>query len=189
MSTSTQTDTELFQTLRAGNLDALGILYDRYGVLVYRLALKVLGNNQDAEDLTQDIFTNLNRTTAFDAKRGSMQAFLMVLTRSRAIDRIRKGRSQTSSLQKWSQSIANIPSAASTNNSMEKIANHEISEQVRSALENLPEKHRRVLEMAYYEGRSQSEIAQDLGIPLGTIKSWARQGLISLKKVLMHVVI
>lgn len=188
MSTFTQNDTELFQAVQAGNPDALGILYDRYGALVYRLALKVLGNDRDAEDLTQDIFTNLNRTKAFDAKRGSIQAFLIVITRSRAIDRIRKGRSQTSLLQKWSEAIANIPSSASTNNSMEKIANHEISEQVRLALETLPENHRRVLEMAYYEGRSQSEIARDLGIPLGTIKSWARQGLISLKKVLKHLV-
>ena len=67
---------------------------------------------------------------------------------------------------------------------MEKVLNHEISEQVRAALKDLPEKHRQVLEMAYYEGRNQSEISQDLGIPLGTIKSWTGQGLISLRKVL-----
>lgn len=179
MPISTQTDTELFQALRAGNPDALGILYDRYGTLVYRLALRILGNKQDAEDLTQDVFINLSRSTAFDATRGTMQAFLMVMTRSRSIDRIRKLRSQSSSLQKWNQAIANV-----AEHPMEKASNHEISEQVRAALKDLPAKHRQVLEMAYYEGRSQSEISQDLGIPLGTIKSWARQGLISLRKVL-----
>lgn len=180
MPISTQSDTELFQGLRSQNSDALGVLYDRYGVLVYRLALRILGNKQDAEDLTQDIFINLSRSTAFDAKRGTMQAFLMVMTRSRAIDRIRKLRSQSTSLKKWNQAIAHVVS----DHPMEKAANHEISEQVRAALQDLPDKHRQVLEMAYYEGRSQSEIAQDLGIPLGTIKSWARQGLISLKRVL-----
>jgi RNA polymerase sigma-70 factor, ECF subfamily len=179
MPISTQTDTELFQALKAGNRDALGVLYDRYGALVYRLALRILGNKQDAEDLTQDVFINLSRTTAFDAKRGTMQAFLMVMTRSRSIDRIRKLRSQSTSLQKWHQSIANVSSEP-----MEKVSNQEISEQVRAALKDLPEKHRQVLEMAYYEGRSQSEISQDLNIPLGTIKSWARQGLISRRKVL-----
>jgi RNA polymerase sigma-70 factor, ECF subfamily len=179
MPISTQTDTELFQALRAGNRDSLGILYDRYGTLVYRLALRILGNTQDAEDLTQDVFISLSRTTAYNPSRGTMQAFLMVMTRSRSIDSIRKLRSKSSSLQKWNQAIANVSLEP-----MEKVSNYEISEQVRVALKDLPEKHRQVLEMAYYEGRSQSEISQDLGIPLGTIKSWARQGLISLRKIL-----
>jgi RNA polymerase sigma-70 factor, ECF subfamily len=80
MPISTQTDTELFQDVRSGNLDALGILYDRYSVLVYRLALRVLSNKQDAEDLTQDVFINLSRTTAYDPHRGTMQAFLIDLS-------------------------------------------------------------------------------------------------------------
>jgi RNA polymerase sigma-70 factor, ECF subfamily len=160
MSTSTQTDTELFQALRAGNRAALGILYDRYGVLVYRLALRILGNTQDAEDLTQDVFISLSRSTAYDSSRGTMQAFLMVMTRSRSIDRIRKLRSQSASLQKWNQAIAHVP----TEHPMEKASNHETSEQVKAALKDLPEKHRQVLEMAYYEGRSQSEIAQELSL-------------------------
>jgi len=180
MPISTQTDTELFQALKAENLDALGILYDRYGVLVYRLALRILANKQDAEDLTQDIFISLSRNNTFDLHRGTMRAFLTVMTRSKAIDRIRKLRSQSSSLQKWNQALAHV----AVENPMEKASNHEISQRVRDALTDLPERHRQVLEMAYYEGRSQSEIAQDLGIPLGTIKSWARQGLISLRKAL-----
>jgi RNA polymerase sigma-70 factor (ECF subfamily) len=133
MPISTQTDTELFQALRSGNREALGILYDRYGVLVYRLALRVLSSKQDAEDLTQDIFINLSRTTAFDAKRGNMKTFLMVMTRSRAIDRIRKLRSQSASLQKWQQSIAQPV----LEHPMENASKHETSEQVRAALQGL----------------------------------------------------
>ncbi len=184
MAISTQTDAELFQALGAGDRAALGILYDRYGVLVYRLALKVLGNKQDAEDLAQDIFINLENSTSYNPGRGTMQAFLMVMTRSRAIDRIRKIRSQSASLQKWGSGISSLSTSAV--NPMEKVSNHEISEQVKAALQDLPAKHRQVLEMAYYEGQSQSEIAQDLGIPLGTIKSWARQGLIALRRVLLE---
>jgi RNA polymerase sigma-70 factor, ECF subfamily len=180
MTISTQTDSELFVALSSGNSDALGVLYDRYGLLVFRLALKVLGNKQDAEDLTQDIFINLSKTTVFNPNRGSMQSFLMVVTRSRAIDRIRKQRSQAVSIQKWNQAIAHSPTVSP----MEQITKQEISDQVKEALRSLPDKHRRVLEMAYYEGRSQSEIAQELSTPLGTIKSWARQGLITLKKTL-----
>jgi len=182
MPLSTQTDPEVFQTLKLGDLSALGIFYDRYGLLVFRLALKILGNKQEAEDLTQDVFLSLSRSTAYDPQRGSMQTFLMILTRSRAIDRIRKARSQQQSLQKW------VYVEDTTPNPMEKVATTEISAKVRAALQELPAKHRQVLEMAYYEGRSQSEISQDLGIPLGTIKSWARQGLMSLRKVLKGVV-
>lgn len=180
MPISTQTDAELFIALRSGNHEALGILYDRYGVLVFRLALKVLGNRQDAEDLTQEIFLNLGKTTAFDHNRGTMSTFLMVMTRSRAVDRIRKRRSQAVSTQKWQQNL--VPTVPTV--PMEQFAKQETAAQVRKALQSLPDKHRQVLEMAYYEGKSQSEIAQDLHIPLGTIKSWARQGLISLRKIL-----
>lgn len=180
MPISTQPDAELFVALRFGNSEALGILYDRYGVLVFRLALKVLGNNQDAEDLTQEIFLNLSKTSAFDPSRGSMQTFLLVMTRSRAIDRLRKRRSQILSTQKWQQNLTHSAPLSP----MEQLTRQEISQQVRQALQTLPDKHRKVLEMAYYEGKSQSEIAQDLDIPLGTIKSWARQGLINLRKIL-----
>jgi RNA polymerase sigma-70 factor, ECF subfamily len=180
MTLSTQTDPEIFQILQGGDVSALGVFYDRYGVLVFRLALKILGNKQEAEDLTQDIFLALSRNCTYDPNRGSMQTFLMILTRSRAIDRIRKARSQRQSLQKWHHFEPNDNS----HSLMEKIATTETSTQVKAALQELPQKYRQVLEMAYYEGRSQSEISQDLGKPLGTIKSWARQGLLSLRKVL-----
>ncbi|MEE3719095.1 sigma-70 family RNA polymerase sigma factor [Tumidithrix elongata RA019] len=183
MTLSSQTDIDVFQSLRAGNLDALGIFYDRYGALVYRLALRILGNKQEAEDLTQDVFLSLTRNCSYDAKRGSMYTFLMILTRSRAIDRIRKMRSQQQSLQKWSHLVSD----QSPDRPMENVTTTEISGLVREALQTLPDKHRQVLEMAYYEGQSQSEIAKNLEIPLGTIKSWARQGLLGLRKILKDV--
>ncbi|CAN1210999.1 sigma-70 family RNA polymerase sigma factor [Tumidithrix helvetica PCC 7403] len=183
MTLSSQTDIDVFQSLRAGNLDALGIFYDRYGALVYRLALRILGNKQEAEDLTQDVFLSLTRNCSYDAKRGSMYTFLMILTRSRAIDRIRKTRSQQQSLQKWSHLVSD----QSPDNLMENVTTTEVSGLVREALQTLPDKHRQVLEMAYYEGQSQSEIAKNLEIPLGTIKSWARQGLLGLRKILKDV--
>jgi RNA polymerase sigma-70 factor, ECF subfamily len=183
MTLSSQTDIDVFLSLRAGNLDALGILYDRYGALVYRLALRILGNKQEAEDLTQDIFISLTRSAAYDGKRGTMYTFLMILTRSRAIDRIRKTRSQQQSLQKWSYLVSD----QSPDNPMDKATNIEINGIVHEALQLLPAKQRQVLEMAYYDGQSQSEIAKNLDIPLGTIKSWARQGLIGLRKILKDV--
>lgn len=183
MKLSEQTDVEVLQAWRAGSSQAFGIFYDRYGELVYRLSLRILGNPQEAEDLTQEIFILLSRDTTYDSKRGSIAAFLSVLTRSRAIDRIRKTRSQQQHLQKWEQSIS---SEYDTSNSslMENASLTERSEKVKAALADLPDKHRQVLEMAYFDGLSQTEIAKALDTPLGTIKSWARNGLIRLRESL-----
>lgn len=181
---SNQTDAEVFQALCSGNLVALGILYDRYGSIVYRLALRMLYNTQEAEDLTQEVFLILWRHQNYEPKRGSMNAFLSTLTRSRAIDRHRKMRSQRQLIQKWSSSI--FPE--NQNSLMDKISFQEISHRVREALSLLPNNQRQVLEKAYYEGMSQSEISQDLNIPLGTVKTHKRKGLIQLRQILKDLV-
>lgn len=174
-----QSDEELIQALKAGQSSALGILYDRYASLVYRLALRILTNPQEAEDLTQEIFLNLWRSGSYNPSRGSLSSFLTTLTRSRAIDKIRSRGSNLKFIQRWSQMMVNETSSLTP---FESAALSQRSHQVRHALTQLPEKQRQVLEMAYYEGLSQSEIAAQLGIPLGTIKTWSRQGLLNLRK-------
>ncbi len=183
MKLSEQTDVEILQAWRSGSSQAFGIFYDRYGELVYRLSLRILGNPQEAEDLTQEIFILLSRNSTYDSKRGSIATFLSVLTRSRAIDRIRKTRSQQQHLQKWEQSISSEHDIK-TSSLMENASLIERSEKVKLALTNLPDKHRQVLEMAYFDGLSQTEIAKALDTPLGTVKSWARNGLIKLRESL-----
>lgn len=174
-----QSDEELIQALKAGQSSALGILYDRYASLVYRLALRILTNPQEAEDLTQEIFLNLWRSGSYNPSRGSLSSFLTTLTRSRAIDKIRSRGTNLKFIQRWSQMMVNETSSLTP---FESAALSQRSHQVRQALTQLPEKQRQVLEMAYYEGLSQSEIAAQLGIPLGTIKTWSRQGLLNLRK-------
>lgn len=174
-----QSDEELIQALKAGQSSALGILYDRYASLVYRLALRILTNPQEAEDLTQEIFLNLWRSGSYNPSRGSLSSFLTTLTRSRAIDKLRSRGSNLKFIQRWSQMMVNETSSLTP---FESAALSQRSHQVRQALTQLPEKQRQVLEMAYYEGLSQSEIAAQLGIPLGTIKTWSRQGLLNLRK-------
>jgi RNA polymerase sigma-70 factor (ECF subfamily) len=183
MKLSEQTDVEILQAWRSGSSQAFGIFYDRYGELVYRLSLRILGSPQEAEDLTQEIFILLSRNSTYDSQRGSIATFLTVLTRSRGIDRIRKTRSQQQHLQKWEQGIS-AEQDFRTSSLMENVSLAERSEKVKLALANLPDKHRQVLEMAYFDGLSQSEIAKTLGTPLGTVKSWARNGLIRLRESL-----
>lgn len=173
-----ETDEALVLSLRQGNKAALAILYDRYSRLVYTIAFRILNNGPETEDLTQEIFLNLWQKQAYDPTRSSLSRFLSTVTRNRAIDRVRsrsnrrrilKGlAAQTSSVETFS-----LPEATASLG--------ERSQRVRQALTTLPEKQRELLWLAYYHGFSQSEIASHTNIPLGTVKSRMRQGLLKLK--------
>lgn len=178
------TDIELFHAIKARQSSALGILYDRYGSLVYGLALRVLKNSQEAEDLTQEIFLNLWHKGNYNPARGSLSSYLTILTRSRAIDKLRSRNTSLKFLERWSQNMTTQTSYTP----YEQAALQERSQYVRDALVQLPENHRQVLEMSYYEGLSQSEIAKKLDIPLGTVKTWARQGLLKLRQPLQKLI-
>ncbi len=179
------TDSEVWNTLKSGKSQALKILYERYSSLVYRLAFRILGNSQEAEDLSQEIFLTLWRTQNYDPSRGSLGGYLTTLTRSRSIDKLRSRGTQLKFLQRWSQLIITESSSPSP---FETASLNQRSEQVKSAIAQLSPSQRQVLEMAYFDGLSQSEIAKKLETPLGTVKSWSRQGLLNLRKNLQNFI-
>ena len=181
-------DEQVFEAFTQGEISALGILYDRYGLLVYRLIYRMLKNSQEAEDLTQEIFLNLQVKSKFDPQRGSFYTYLMTLTRSRTIDRLRSKRSKGRFWQNIRQLKDSIPQQR-FDSPMENISTEEISTRVRDALQHLSYNQRQVLELSYYEGLSQSEIAERLNIPLGTVKTHSRRGLIQLRKNLHNYAI
>lgn len=180
-----QTDTELLHALKAKQAGALGILYDRYGQVVYGIALKVLQNQQEAEDLTQEIFLGLWCNATINPNHSHFLRYLIVMTRSRAIDKIRSRSRILKLLNRFGQTVtAETPSPTP----VEQALLTERSLAVRSALTQLPDKQRQVIEMAYDAGLSQSEIAQQLDTPLGTVKTWTRQGLLKLKQILLDAI-
>jgi RNA polymerase sigma-70 factor, ECF subfamily len=179
---SEQTDAELYQALQAGQTEALGVLYDRHAGLVYSLALKALGNTQEAEDLTQDIFINLSRSTAYDSRRGTLRTFLAVLTRSRAIDRVRSRQVTRSVLERFR---SNRSAEVSTHPPLEQIFQNDQSEEAQTVLRHLSTNEQQILRLAYYDGLSQSEIAKRLNIPLGTVKTITRRSLLKLRQMLI----
>ncbi len=181
-STSQATDAELFLAVKAGQTTALGELYDRHANLVYGSALKVLNRPQEAEDLTQDIFLNLTKAS-YDPKRGSLRTFLAILTRSRAIDRLRSRTVATQALER-SQPARTEEIAA--NPPLDYAHQYEQSQEVQAALAQLSAEQQQVLQMAYYDGLSQSQIAEFLKIPLGTVKARARRGLLKLRQTLTN---
>jgi RNA polymerase sigma-70 factor (ECF subfamily) len=181
---SEPSDANLLRALADGS-DALGPLYDRYGGLVYGLARAILKADEEAEDLTQEVFLMLCQGTTYDPARGSLGAYLTTLTRSRAIDRVRN-RGRRLRLLRASWEGAPPPEPAAT--AVDLIATRESSERVRSAVAELPAKERRALEMVYYQGLTQAEIAATLDAPLGTVKSWCRRGLLGLRAALADLV-
>jgi RNA polymerase sigma-70 factor, ECF subfamily len=180
-----QTDTELLHAVKAKQPGALGILYDRYGQIVYGIALKVLQNPQEAEDLTQEIFLALWCNTTINPDHSHFLRYLIAMTRSRAIDKIRSRSRILNLLQRFGQTVT---AETLSPTPVEQASLTERSLAVRSALTQLLDKQRQVIEMAYDAGLSQSEIAQQLDVPLGTVKTWTRQGLLKLKQILFDTI-
>ncbi|MEM8612974.1 MAG: sigma-70 family RNA polymerase sigma factor [Cyanobacteria bacterium P01_H01_bin.105] len=175
-----ETDGVLVAQLWDGDLSALGILYDRYGSLVYGIAVKGLRRVAEAEDLTQEVFLSLMRTRSYRSSRGSLASYLTTLTRSRVIDRLRAQSTQHKYLNQWHHNQSGVDLATPMNH----ITQQERRALVREALTTLKAQQREVLELSYYEGQSQRDIADSLGVPLGTVKSWARRGLLQLREQL-----
>ena len=161
-----------------GDQAALGRLYDRYGRLVFSLARRVTEDPSAAEEVTQDVFLQLwRRAGAFDPSRGDLISWLLAITRNRAIDRLRSR--QQRAAEAWVP-LDNAPFLVSppVNCSLE------TAEGVGRVLAALPEQQRRVIELAYYQGFTQSEIAARLQQPLGTVKTWTRSALKALREAL-----
>lgn len=176
-----QTDVQVIIALQQGNINALGIVYDRYGAVVYRLALRMLANPAEAEDLTQEVFLAFWRgVNKYDPDRGTLLVFLLIITRSRALNRFKQQNSQRNLYEKF----GNYLSRANNHPGMESVTLNELSERMGAALQQLPTAQKQVLEMGYYQGKSQAEIAQELSIPLGTVKTRSRQGLLKLQQLL-----
>jgi len=174
-------DDVLYAALQQGQKAALGVLYQRYGRLVYTIAYRVVNNASEAEDLTQEVFLILWQQQTYDPNRSSLSRFLSTVTRNRAIDRVRSRSNRYRILKGM------VPPPVSDNLPIEQAAQGERSTQVRAALEQIPEAQRQLLALAYYDGLSQSEIARHTNLPLGTVKSRMRQGLLKLRAILQDV--
>ncbi|HEY9639031.1 MAG TPA: sigma-70 family RNA polymerase sigma factor [Coleofasciculaceae cyanobacterium] len=176
-------DAALLKDLAAKQPAALKCLYERYGSVVYGVALKVLQSQPEAEDLTQEIFLSLWQRPVDSAKQGHLLRYLIAMTRSRAIDKLRSRSRHLNLVQRWGH---NAIATTSTSTPVDQAVVNERSQQVRQALSQLSEQQRQVIELAYDAGLSQSEIAQRLHHPLGTVKTWTRQGLLKLKQLLQE---
>ena len=181
-----EADRAALARMARGDADALGEVYDRHSRLLYSLALRIVKLPADAEDVLQEVFAQAWRQARqYDAGRGTVIGWLVTLTRSRSLDRLRRGRARP---QPTDEEQAAQELADSTPGIDLTLVTEQQAAAVRAALEALPENQRVPLELAYYEGLSQSEIASQLGVPLGTIKTRMRQALLRLREAVTEQV-
>lgn len=165
-----------------GDQAALSTLYDRTSPQVYGLALKILGDREAAEEVTLDVYTQVWRQArTYDESRGTPGAWLMILARTRAIDRFRAGYAERGKLD--SLDVATLFVSDGLNPEQE-TSEHERRRLVRQALSNLSVEQREAIALAYFWGLSQSEIAAKLQLPLGTVKTRVRLGMMKLRELL-----
>jgi RNA polymerase sigma-70 factor (ECF subfamily) len=169
-----------------GDGDAVAELYDRHARPIYSLALRILGDATEAEDVVQDVFSQAWRQAArYSASRGAVGAWLLTLARSRAIDRLRARRSRPAGATD-DRAVGQVVDAAPTVDAQ--VLSSEHVARVRAALDELPMLQRAAIELAYFEGLTHAEIAARLEQPLGTVKTRIRLAMLKLRDALAGTV-
>ena len=179
-------DEELARRLQKREETAMADLYDRYGRLAWSVIVAIVRDNSLAEDLVQETFLRVwNRIQFFEPGRGALGPWLLAIARNRAIDHVR---SVGSRMDKSSVEL-DVTSHPSLFVDMEReLVNKDHGRLIGDALKKLNANQQRVIELAYYEGLSQTEMAERMGQPLGTVKTWVRTALITLRGELTQVV-
>ena len=175
-------DFALMSAIAAGDRGAISALYDRHAPLLLALCRRILRDQADAEDVLTDVFFEVwSRADRFDPSRGGPVTYLVTLARSRSIDR-RRARAARGGAVTVSADAADAAALVSASpNPSQSTEADEQRRIVRAALACLEPQQREAIECSFYEGLSHSEIAEKLGKPLGTVKTYIRQGLIRLR--------
>jgi RNA polymerase sigma-70 factor (ECF subfamily) len=180
-------DQELVLRLAQGDERALGLLYDRYGAVLYAVAYRIVGQKADAEEVVMEAFAQAWREAPrFDAARGSVAAWLSMMSRSRALDQVRSHSRRARITEAAGRDAPESGPAMSAGSPLpnEPVEAAERRRAVQGALAELAPPQRVAIELAYFEGLSQSEVAERLKEPLGTIKTRMRLGMQKLRDAL-----
>lgn len=178
-------DVRLLVRIKEGDQAAFAQLYDRYAPLLYSMVLRIVRETTEAEDVLQEIFLTIwNKASSFDEAKGSVYTWIVTIARRKAIDRLRSKEIVNRDERLHDDAVTGIPDAAYMTNPLNAAIGNEYEALMRTALATLSDEQRTVIEMSYYEGYTQEQISQRLHVPLGTVKTRMRQGLIKLREYL-----
>ena len=173
-------DQILVEELLLHSQAALQKLYDRFGPLVYGITLKFLEDAREAEETTQDVFVKVWRTIAkFDSRRSSLKGWICVVTRSACLDRLRKRHTRPDHIHSNTLEFESMKNLGDESN----IKILDTRDSLRESLKQLKSEYRDSLELFYFKGYTQKEIAEILELPVGSVKSYLRRGLVKLRNV------
>jgi RNA polymerase sigma-70 factor (ECF subfamily) len=186
---TTVTDADLIVLVTQGDQDALAMLYERYSRAVYSFSLRIVGDAQVAEEILQEVFVRAwQQGGSFQSARGSLITWLLSITHNLSIDEVRrrKRRPQKAESEEPESILAALPDAGP--DVEEEVWLSSLRGSIQDALQQLPAAQREAIELAYFQGLTQREIADTLGEPLGTIKTRMRLGMLKLREQLGPVV-
>lgn len=186
---SAVSDADLITLVTRGDQDALGTLYERYSRAIYSFSLRIVGDAQVAEEILQEVFVRVwQQGGSFQAARGSLITWLLSITHNLSIDEVRrrKRRPQKADAEEPETILASLPDEGSDVEEEVWLSSLRVS--IQDALQQLPAAQREAIELAYFQGLTQREIAEVLGEPLGTIKTRMRLGMLKLREQLGPVV-
>lgn len=170
-----QDDSELIGRLKRRDPDAMSEMYERFGRATFAIIVRIVRNTAIAEDLVQETFLKVwNRVSAFNDERGALGPWVLTIARNRAIDYIRSADAKAS---QNSCDLEKLERPRLFTDFESDYANQDRIRIIRAAFDKLTENQRRVLELAYFEGLSQTEMSERLQQPLGTVKTWVRTAL------------
>jgi RNA polymerase sigma-70 factor (ECF subfamily) len=175
---------ELLRRIAQRERAAFEDLYTRYANILYASALKFVKEDADAQDVVQDVFIQIwDKAKLYDPAKGKPLTWALTLTRNRAIDRIRAIQRRTRLRDEFEQETF-VDESAGVREALSEVDASEKGQILRKAVSQLSPQQKKVIELAYFGGLTQTEIAEKLGEPLGTVKARARRGLLKLKELL-----
>ncbi len=172
------TDFELMERIKASDADALSQLYDRYNGILKALILRVIHNEAEADDLLQEIFVEIwNQAKNFSAQKGKPLGWMVTLARRRAIDGLRKKQAYARAEERLQNEVEQQPDAWVHNATEEEIELSDTRTLIRKVISRLPPAQQQAIDLAFFKGMSQREIAAKTNTPLGTVKTRLELGL------------
>ena len=181
-------DAALVRQMRTGDQQAFATFYDRFAPGLFSMIYAILHDQKESEDVLQEAFVQMwKRTSTYDATRSSLFTWAVMISRHKAIDRLRSRQRQSRLVEAVASETNEFAESAPAERADNALARSDERERVRAAMAQLGDGQREAIELAFFAGLTQTQIAEKLGAPLGTVKARIRRGLLALREVLQGV--